>query len=124
LHDHVPFGCADAPVPFSAAPLQVHFKDWKSTIWHLKDWKLTIRHGNLDKRTSSAKHYTSGRWECHRIFAPGTAANLTPQQPWRPDVADRGNRRMATIGGRHGDVPAGNVEGFMLSGVRPARRWE
>jgi hypothetical protein len=71
LHDHVPFGCADAPVPFSAAPLQVHFKDRKSTIRHLKDWKLTIRHGNRDKRTPSRRHYTSGRWERHRIFALG-----------------------------------------------------
>jgi hypothetical protein len=44
LHDHVPFGCTDAPVPFSAAPLQDRFKDWKSTIRHLKGWKLTIRH--------------------------------------------------------------------------------
>jgi hypothetical protein len=50
LHDHVPFGCADAPVPFSAAPLQDYFKDWKSTIRDLKDWKLIIRHGNRDKR--------------------------------------------------------------------------
>jgi hypothetical protein len=30
---------------------------------------LTIRHGNRDKRTPSRRHYTSGRWECHRIFA-------------------------------------------------------
>jgi hypothetical protein len=58
LHDHVPFGCTDAPVPFSAAPLQDHFKDWKSTVRHLKDWKLTIRHGNRDKGTSSKKLYT------------------------------------------------------------------
>jgi hypothetical protein len=89
LHDHVPFGCTDAPVPFSAAPLQVHFKDWKSTIRHLKDWKLTIRHGNLDKRTSSRKHYTSGRWKCHRIFAPGTAVNLAGRWFGRHGVGTR-----------------------------------
>ena len=61
LHDHVPFGCTDAPVPFSAAPLQDHFKDWKSTT----------RHGDRDKRTSSGKHHLSGRWECHHIFMLG-----------------------------------------------------
>jgi hypothetical protein len=58
LHDHVSFGCTDTPVPFSAAPLQDHFKDWKPTI----------RHGNRDKRTSAGKHHTNGRWECHRIL--------------------------------------------------------
>ena len=36
LHDHIPFGRTDAPLPFSTAHLQGYFKDWKLTIRHRK----------------------------------------------------------------------------------------
>jgi hypothetical protein len=54
LHDYVPFGCTDAPVPYSASPLQDHIKDWKSIIKHCcRSWCQSLRNDFFVQPTSA-----------------------------------------------------------------------